>query len=98
MSLFNNIQENVIDTAEQMIKVVEEGVAILTGAQINGENLEETTYYGHGGADDMTIDEEDLSDMKSPLDGIAESVLGDLMKNQVRTTFYCLNLIISYSF
>ncbi len=90
MSFFNNVQENMIETAEQVIKVVEEGVAILTGGTLMGNENEvvgDTQYeptYDQGGDDDLIIDEEDLSDMKSPLDSIADNVLGDLMKNQVR--------------
>ena len=93
--MFETVNKYVTDTAEQMIKVVEEGTSILMGIQEEGG--------GSGGGikqapadeifndpiDDieMTIDEEDMmgASMNSPLDGIAEGVLDDIMKNQVRT-------------
>lgn len=90
--MFETVNKYVTDTAEQMIKVVEEGTSILMGIQEEGG--------GSGGGikqapadeifndpiDDieMTIDEEDMmgASMNSPLDGIAEGVLDDIMKNQ----------------
>ena len=90
MSILQNLQENVVETAEQMIKVVEEGVAILTGTQMSENTFEDTptSDYDQSGDDDFTMgEEEDLANMRSPLDGITEGVLGDLMKNQVCIIF-----------
>lgn len=94
MPFFDNIQESMIGTAEQMLKVMEEGVSILSGTQMNVDDgtKEDTSspIFDHGGDDLVIGDEEDVGDMKSPLDGITEGVLGDLMKNQV-----CMNLMIA---
>ena len=88
MSILQNLQENVVETAEQMIKVVEEGVAILSGIQTSENTNEATSDHDLSVDDDFTMgEEEDLANMRSPLDGITEGVLGDLMKNQVCIVF-----------
>ena len=76
---------------------MEEGSSILMGlgAELGNEATPPTERMDDP-MDDFTMgEEEDISNMKSPLDGIADSVLGDIMKNQVSrrsvtsTSFLC---------
>ena len=89
MSMLHNLKEHLIETSEQMIKVVEEGGSILLG--LSGEaNEGATTSTGQSSRTvddpiDIFDDEQDIMNMNSPLNGIAEGVLGDIMKNQVLT-------------
>jgi len=94
MSLFEKLSEYVLETSEQIIKVIEEGTALITApAQGNddgagtlppmgafdgeaGEGLNEFPDFDGASADFMNAE--------SPLNGIAEGVLNDIMKNQVR--------------
>ena len=82
MSIFNDIKEDVYMTADKMIKVVEEGASLLLGekAQEDSSGHEPTEkiddIFENGWDEHNNID--------NPLNGIADSVLGDIMKNQVR--------------
>lgn len=91
-TVFNNIKESLLEASEEIIRVVEEGTSVLMGQTMTVENEppsgrgEETTTTAneYPKVDDMIIgEEEDIANMKSPLDGITEGVLGDIMKNQV---------------
>ena len=86
-TFFHNLKESMIETCDQMIRVVEEATSILMGFA-SQENDESEQQSPTGGSDDLIHDilfdeDEGIDDMKSPLDGITEGVLGDIMKNQV---------------
>ena len=83
MSIFNDIKEDVYMTAEKMIKVVEEGVSLLLGEKAQEDSS------GHDpveNVDDTIFDNEwdEGNNINNPLNGIADNVLGDIMRNQVR--------------
>jgi len=87
-SFLNDIQEKVLEASEQIIRVVEEGTSVLmgefktTGNEASSEGGHETTNTPNLDDDIVISDEEDIANIKSPLDGITEGVLGDIMKNQ----------------
>lgn len=92
-SFLNDIKESVLEASEQIIRVVEEGTSVLMGeltttgnkAPSGGGEETTTTANEYPMDDDMIIsDEEDIANMKSPLDGITEGVLSDIMKNQAK--------------
>lgn len=95
--MLHTLKENIIETSEQMIRVMEEGSSILLG--LGGDEESETTPPTGANSDpidDFTMsEEEEIANMKSPLDGIAEGVLGDIMKNQVsiRSTAFFRSLV-----
>jgi hypothetical protein len=89
-SIINNLQEKLVDVSDQIIRVMEEGTSIIMGLAQEDDGSNQTPPSGAEGTfndqmDDIeiSVDEEDLVGMKSPLDGITEGVLGDIMKNQV---------------
>lgn len=88
-SIFHNFMESMVETCEQMIKVIEEGTSILMGLSqgTNKEGDKPSSSFETNNDytnDDTTFgEEEDIAGMKSPLDGIAEDVLDNIMKNQV---------------
>lgn len=92
-SIINNLQEKLVDVSDQIIRVMEEGTSIIMGLAQEDDGSNQTPPSGAEGTfndqmDDIeiTVDEEDLVGMKSPLDGITEGVLGDIMKNQATPT------------
>jgi hypothetical protein len=89
MSMFEKISTFVAETSEQAAKVVEEGAAILMGQDHGSSNANEHTLKDDGAEDygdysDLEGLPDDFLNQESPLNGIAENVLGDIMKNQVR--------------
>lgn len=102
MSFFNSLTDHLIDTSERLIKVVEEGSTILLGGTLSQpqDNDATTTTAGQsysaptGASPDMEDLDGILSDelkqeymnMDSPLNGIADGVLGDIMRNQATPT------------
>jgi hypothetical protein len=96
--MFEKLTNFVVETSEQAVKVVEEGAAILMGldqgndeasSSSNGDTLRDTQTgsYDTEGYEDFSDLEglpEDFLNEESPLNGIAENVLSDIMKNQVR--------------
>jgi hypothetical protein len=87
-SLFKSLS----DDMEKIAKVVEEGTKIIMGTstQMGDQSTEQT-------ADAVVydVDEdgflEDEEDMESPLMGMADSVISDIMSNQVRR-LHCMAL------
>jgi len=89
MSLLNSIYEHVIETSEQMIRVVDEATSLVFGQ----DTVEEPTIgrESFGNADNIEADvmddwEQELEDnmhAESPLKGIADGVLGDIFKDQI---------------
>jgi len=89
MSLLNSIYEHVIETSEQVIKVVDEATSLVFGQ----DTVEEPTIgrESFGNADNIEADvmddwEQELEDnmnAESPLKGIADGVLGDIFKDQI---------------
>lgn len=91
---FTKVANDVLDATEKLSVRMEEGInAIMTGSLL-GDDSSSGSGASDGGfpasapslsndadTDDAAFSEEDL--MSSPLDGIAESVLSDIMKNQV---------------
>ena len=85
MSILNGIKEDVYMTAERMISVVEEGAALIMGTTEDTTGNEPFEHSDKDIFDDGWEAEADNID--NPLNGITESVLGDIMKNQVCENF-----------
>jgi hypothetical protein len=95
--MFEKISNFVVETSEQAVKVVEEGTAILMGHDHGNYETSSSTEHISGDTQAANYDTEDYGDFsdleglpddflnqESPLNGIAENVLGDIMRNQVR--------------
>lgn len=88
MSFFGKVIDHMTETSEQMIKVVEDGAAILMG--YNRENDDEggaTFAYENEVTNDGTFDFSQLSEDQilnepSPLNDIAQGLLSDIMMHQ----------------
>ena len=81
-SLFKSLSEDM----EKIAQVVEEGAKIIMGT--SSQMGDESTYQAaDADADVYDVDQdgflEDEEDMESPLMGMADSVLSDIMANQV---------------
>ena len=93
-AFFRNLKESMIDSCEQMIRVFEEGTSILLGLAQN-KTEDDSTFPDESFTDDLPMhddslvigEDEAVDNMKSPLDGITEDVLSDIMSNQV--SFMC---------
>lgn len=77
-----------VETSEEVIRVVEEGTSILLGR--NGQNYGEMTRFdgvgeaaGDGWGDFGDLTDDQILNEPSPLNSIAEEVLGNIMMNQV---------------
>ena len=89
MSFFGKVIDHMTETSEQMIKVVEDGAAILMW--YNRENNDEggaTFAYENEDTNDGMFDLSQLSEDQilnepSPLNDIAQGLLSDIMLNQV---------------
>jgi hypothetical protein len=82
-SYLYDLKDKVIETSEQMIKVVEEGATILMGIATQATDTNDIPE-SNDSMDDLVLgEEEDIVGMKSPLDGITEGVLGDILNKQV---------------
>ena len=90
MSVFQKLSDFVVETSEQALKIFEEGSAILMSGDSPNNNDGGSTggFNGKTDAQDNSnfIDElpDDYLESDSPLNGLAENVLSDIMKNQVR--------------
>jgi len=94
MSLFNKLSDHVIETSEQMLRVVEEGMAIMSGNEPGSNDGETASHQTMGGGASSGIGgdpmaefdgsqtPEDFLQAESPLNGIAEDVLQDIMASQ----------------
>jgi hypothetical protein len=82
--VFGKIVNEVLEATERVAARMEEGVSVLLSRKLSGATNEETNM---GGEDPILTRGEDLlmdEDMAgSPLEGIADSVLGDIMAGQV---------------
>lgn len=89
MSLLNSVYEHVIETSEQMIKVVEEAHSLVFGEDTVEEQTVGRESFGTDDnieADVMDDWEEELENnmnAESPLKGIADGVLSDIFKDQI---------------
>lgn len=77
------------ETSEQMIKVVEDGAAILMGYDQGSEDESGATLAHESGdtvdgmLDFSHLSEEQILNEPSPLNDIAEGLLSDIMSHQV---------------
>jgi len=85
MSLFNAITDHVIETSEQMIKVVEQAHSLMFTQDVEeNPSAGSETFESGDGIETNVMDElEDNMNEKSPLLGIADGVIGDIFKDQV---------------
>ena len=86
---FQRVANDVLKASEELSARMEDGLtAMMTGelpkAATEGSGATPPPTADGFGEDDFEIEEEF---MHSPLEGIAESVLGDLMQNSVRYYF-----------
>jgi hypothetical protein len=93
MSVLQKLNDYIVEATEQALKVVEEGSAILMSGGM--DSPQESNNDGTGDFDrdtDATTQEhsdfsgdipEDYFEQGSPLNGLADNVLSDVMKNQV---------------
>ena len=84
---FQRVANDVLKASEELSMVMEDGIAAMlggSGAKSSSGDHDTTTKPAAGefDVDDFEVLEEEL--MNSPLQGMTESVLNDLMKNQVR--------------
>lgn len=93
MSIFNKIVNQMVETSEELIRVVEEGTSILLGR--NGQNIGEMTRFdgvseaaGDGWGDFGDLTDDQILNEPSPLNSIAEEVLGNIIMNQVSLDKY----------
>jgi hypothetical protein len=71
---------HVLDTSEKIVNVVEEGISILMkgeASSVNGKTSTERSIPDDFGDEEMRM-------RSSPLEGVADSVLSNIMKGQVR--------------
>ena len=104
MSFFGKVIDQMTETSEQMIKVVEDGAAILMGYDRGNDDKDVATFaHESGGNSDGTFDfsqlsEEQILNEPSPLNDIAEGLLSDLMSHQVGLIYFILFMCGSVSF
>ncbi|GFH57267.1 hypothetical protein CTEN210_13743 [Chaetoceros tenuissimus] len=95
MSMLQKLNNFVVETSEQALRVVEEGSALLmgtAGGNDAGENVEHAPVMQDAEQEEMIAEmlrDGDLEDLpegllsgESPLNGLAEGVLDDIIKNQ----------------
>ena len=100
-SVFEKIANEVLQATERISNSLDDGISLLLNGELAagggspsadssrdaGAGQEFASGGGEGMNDDeLVITEEELAMMGSPLDGIANSVLGDIMAGQVRKT------------
>lgn len=95
---FEKVAENVLQASEQIVNRMEEGFSVLTTGDLPKGSQQEDTMDSSNeqefDLDDIDIDnlsEEEIQRImaeemmqNSPLDGIADSVIGDIVAGQVR--------------
>lgn len=90
MSVLQKLSDFLVETSEQALKVVEEGSAILMSGgsphsnDDTGDLNRDTNTNAHDSSDFSGEIPEEYLGNDSPLNGLAEEVLSDIMKNQVR--------------
>lgn len=86
--IFGKIVNEILQATEHVAARMEEGVSVLLSGKLPGATNEETDMGGEpivpSEEDDLLMDEDIVG---SPLEGIADSVLGDIMAGQVSFTF-----------
>ena len=88
MSLLKKLSDFVIETSEQAVKVFEEGTSLF----LQGDGIEDTSSitndhdHAYTYSDTINTDSppspDDLLNFESPLNGIADGVLGDIFQKQ----------------
>ena len=79
---FARVANEVLRASEEITTIMEDGIAAMIRGEVPGIRLGEPTRETIHDQDLADIDEENVM-MDSPLMGIADSVIGDLMKNSV---------------
>ena len=86
--IFGKIVNEILQATEHVAARMEEGVSVLLTGKLPGATNEETNMGGEpivpSKEDDLLMDEDIVG---SPLEGIADSVLGDIISGQVSFTF-----------
>lgn len=85
-SSFEKISNHILESAEHVATRLEEGLSVVMTGKLPGEEGAESTTttqdYGDGVEEDIMMEmDEDM--MGSPLEGIADGVLSDIMSSQV---------------
>jgi hypothetical protein len=82
-STFEKLANHVLESVEQVAARAEEGLALLMSGNLDGGDTAAGGNDGPFDNDDVTMEmDEDM--IGSPLEGIADSVLSDIMSKQVR--------------
>ena len=76
------IINHVLETSEKIVNVVEEGISILLKGEPSSGGRASTTK-----SIPNDFDDEEMRMPSSPLQGISDSVLGNIMKGQVSALF-----------
>jgi hypothetical protein len=89
-SAFDRLANHILESAEQIATRFEEGLSIVMTGKLPGEAPEQQTSKEFDHDDVLMEMDEDM--MGSPLEGIADGVLSDIMSKQVSgpTSFGCL--------
>ena len=77
VSIFNSLSQQIFETCDRIVKVLEEGSALIFD---NNERQRES--YGET-TDEFDIGPDEDLNPSSPLDGMAQGVLDDIMSTQV---------------
>ena len=100
-SVFEKIANEVLQATERISNSLDDGISLLLNGELaagggspsadSSRDAGAGQEFASGGGeamndDELVITEEELAMMGSPLDGIANSVLGDIMAGQVRKT------------
>jgi hypothetical protein len=80
---FERLVNHILESAEQIATRLEEGMSVVMNGKLPGEASEQSSAKDvFRDTDDILMDmDEDM--MGSPLEGIADGVLGDIMSKQV---------------
>lgn len=92
-SYFSRVANEILQSAEQIANRMEEGISVvLTGKLpdeegVGAEPKQEGAILDGNEADDDLVLDEDVDEIfrSSPLQGMADQVLGDIMSSQVRS-------------
>jgi len=92
---FEKVANDVLDASEKLSRRMEEGFSVLTTGRLPTE--EGDGGGGGGGGDGVHVDDDEVlkgipdgAELRtgSPLEGMAESVIGDILDGQVRTALF----------
>lgn len=95
--LFGKIANEILEATERVAARIEEGISVLSSGKLPGATNEESPMDSDSDtimAQDEGLHMDDFMD-GSPLEGIADSVIGDLMGGQVSLSFA---FVLQYSF